>query len=183
MRRFVQEAKAASALSHPNVRTFTKSAKPTARTSSQWSTSRDRRLMPNSRAALWRQRKSSTLRRKSLTLWMKRTPKESLTGTLSPRTIMITARSQAKVLDFGLAKVAAHRAAPISDREAGGCFSRDAPGDQHAFHTRAAELRFISRWAAHCLCRVGRRAAAVVVAVARSDRRASFAGDRNCRIS
>ena len=69
--------------------------------------------MPNSRAALWRQRKSSTLRRKSLTLWMKRTPKESLTGTLSPRTIMITARSQAKVLDFGLAKVAAHRAAPI----------------------------------------------------------------------
>jgi len=42
---------------------------------------------------------------------------------------------------------------------------------------------FISRWAAHCLCRVGRRAAAVVVAIAGSDRRASFAEDRNCRIS
>ena len=68
-------------------------------------------------------------------------------------------------------------------REAGGCFSRDAPGDQHAFHTRAAELRFISRWAAHCLCRVGRRAAAVVIAIAGSDLRASFAGDRNFRIS
>src|SRR5213080_4025329 len=72
LHRFLQEARAASALSHPNVAHITKSEKSKARTSSRWNTSKVRASIKRSRAGrcVWLRWSSSLFRLP--TRWMKR---------------------------------------------------------------------------------------------------------------
>jgi serine/threonine protein kinase len=80
-RRFVQEAQAASALNHPTSSRFTKSSRPTATTSSSWSTCGARASMRSSRgtACVWPRCSASLLQWP--TRWHPPMPAASFTAT------------------------------------------------------------------------------------------------------
>ena len=73
--------------------------------SSPWNCWRGRRSGTGSAASRWRSRRCSIWASRSPMRWTRHTRRASSIGTSSPRTSSSRIRGQAKILDFGLAKV------------------------------------------------------------------------------
>ena len=113
MRRFVQEAKAASALSHPNVAHIYEIGEANGTNFIAMEYVEGQTLDAKLKGRALETAEIIDIATQVADALDEAHSKGITHRDIKPSNIMITARSQAKVLDFGLAKVAAHRAAPI----------------------------------------------------------------------
>jgi len=113
MRRFVQEAKAASALSHPNVAHIYEIGEANGTSFIAMEYVEGQTLDAKLKGRALETAEIIDIATQVADALDEAHSKGITHRDIKPSNIMITARSQAKVLDFGLAKVAAHRAAPI----------------------------------------------------------------------